>query len=139
MPFDNELGLERGPSSRRVRILVVDDHPDIVETFSRLIRMSGYEVVAARDGGDALKKAAEFHPSIILLDIGLPVLDGYEVIRRLRVEAEFRATPVVAVTGYGGVEDRLRIRDAGFDGHLVKPVPLDVLLETLSRFAAGLA
>jgi two-component system, chemotaxis family, CheB/CheR fusion protein len=139
MPFDNEPGLERGPSSRRVRILVVDDHPDIVETFSRLIRMSGYEVVAARDGGDALKKAAEFHPSIILLDIGLPVLDGYEVIRRLRVEAEFRATPVVAVTGYDGEEDRLRIRDAGFDGHLVKPVPLDVLLETLSRFAAGLA
>jgi CheY-like chemotaxis protein len=123
-------------SARKGRILVVDDHPDILQTLSRLLRMSGFEVVTASDGGDALKVAAEFLPSVILLDIGLPIHDGYEVIRRLRAEPAFRSTPIIAVTGYGGEEDRARTRDAGFDCHLVKPVEIDLLLKTLSQLAA---
>ncbi len=123
-------------ATQKGRILLVDDHPDIVQTLSRLLRMSGFEVAAASDGGDALKMAAEFKPRVILLDIGLPVLDGYEVIRRLRAESAFQSTRIIAVTGYGGEDDRARTRDAGFDCHLVKPVQMDVLLATLSRFLA---
>ncbi|MGP0070044.1 MAG: response regulator [Isosphaeraceae bacterium] len=115
----------------------MDDHPEIVQTLSRLLRMSGFDVLAAMDGGDALRKAADFCSSLILLDIGLPVLDGFEVIRLLRAQSAFRLTPVIAVKGYGGDDDRVRTRDAGFDGHLVKPVQLDILLATLSRFLAG--
>jgi CheY-like chemotaxis protein len=127
---------EQDRSSQRGRILVVDDHPDIVQTLCCLLRMTGFEVMTASDGRDALKVAAEFHPSVILLDLGLPVLDGYEVIRRLRAEPDLRSIPVIAVTGYGGEDDRARTRDAGFDFHLVKPVQIDVLLAILSRFVA---
>ena len=138
MLIDNDPKTGPDPSTSRVRILVVNDHPDIVQTLSRLLRMSGFEVMAALDGGDALRVAAEFRPTVILLDIGLPVLDGYEVIRRLRAETEFRSTPIIAVTGYGGEEDHIRTRKAGFDDHLVKPVQLDVLLAALGRFVPEL-
>jgi DNA-binding response OmpR family regulator len=136
MRIQDESCPDRDRSSPKGRILLVDDHPDIVQTLSRLLRMSGFEVAVASDGGDALKKAEEFKPRVILLDIGLPVLDGYEVIRRLRAESAFQATRIIAVTGYGGEDDRARTRDAGFDCHLVKPVQMDVLLATLSRYMA---
>ena len=115
-------------------MLIVDDHPDILQTFSRLLRISGFEVMTAPDGPVALQIAAAFRPLVVLLDIGLPIWDGYEVARRLRSEVALQPMTVIAVTCYGAEEDRRRSREAGFDAHLVKPVSLGVLLETLARF-----
>lgn len=128
MPIDDPR------QDRKSRILLVDDQPDIITTLSTLFRMVGFEVMGATNGRDALKIAAEFCPNVILLDIGLPILNGYQVARRLRAESAMDATPIIAMTGYGDVEHRERSREAGFDCHLVKPVGFDVLLKTFSRF-----
>ena len=126
----------RDPSSQGVRVLVVDDHPHILQTLSRLLRICGFEVMTASDGRVALEIAAEFRPRFVLLDIGLPIWDGYEVARRLRAEAGLESTTLIAVTAYGAEEDRQRSREAGFDGHLVKPIAPGELLELLSRTEA---
>ncbi len=123
-------------ASGRSRVLVVDDHPDIVMTLSMLLRLVGFEVMGAPDGYRALEIAADFRPDAVLLDIGLPGMDGYEVIRRLRADAACGAIPIIAVTGYGDDQHKNRIREAGFDSHLVKPVVFDVMLETFSRLGA---
>jgi DNA-binding response OmpR family regulator len=125
---------DRHPSTQGVRVLVVEDQPDILQTFAQLLRICGFEVMTASDGRVALEIAAEFRPRFVLLDVGLPILDGYEVARRLRAEAALQPMTVIAVTCYGAEEDRRRSREAGFDAHLVKPVSLRALLETLSRF-----
>jgi DNA-binding response OmpR family regulator len=98
-----------------------------------MLQMCGFEVMTAFDGRAALEIAATFRPQFALLDIGLPNMDGYEIARRLRAEAGLESTTLIAVTAYGAEEDRRRSRGSGFDSHLVKPVPLDVLLATLSR------
>jgi DNA-binding response OmpR family regulator len=124
----------RDPSSQGVRVLVVDDHPHILQTLSRLLRICGFEVMTAPDGPVALQITAAFRPLVVLLDIGLPIWDGYEVARRLRSEVALQPMTVIAVAGYGDEEHRRRSREAGFDAYLVKPVSLDVLFETFSRF-----
>lgn len=111
----------------RYRILVVDDNMDTAESTALLLQLEGHEVQTALDGPSALEAATMFHPQIVLLDIGLPGLDGYEVARRLRALPELEGALLVAMTGYGQDEDRDRSRTAGFDGHLVKPVDLDRL------------
>jgi CheY-like chemotaxis protein len=125
---------DRYPSTQGVRVLVVEDQPDILQTFAQLLRICGFEVMTASDGRVALEIAAEFHPRFVLLDIGLPIWDGYEVARRLRGEAACQPMTVIAVTGYGDGESRIRSREAGFDAYLVKPAALNVLLETFTRF-----
>lgn len=125
---------DRDPSGRSARILVVDDNPDIVKGLSAMLRMSGFKVMSALDGRAALVTAAEFLPGIVLLDIGLPELDGYEVARRLRTQAAFKAILIIAITGYGGEEARVQSREAGFDCHLAKPIGFDHLLTTISQF-----
>ena len=118
-----EEGAERLPSaSVRRRILVVDDNVDVVETTTMLLSLSGHEVRSAKDGLQALHAAAEFRPEVVLLDIGLPLMDGYEVARRLRQMPESSGALLVALTGYGQQGDRERGRDAGFDRHMLKPV-----------------
>lgn len=118
-----EDGAERLPSaSVRRRILVVDDNVDVVETTTMLLSLSGHEVRSAKDGLQALHAAAEFRPEVVLLDIGLPLMDGYEVARRLRQMPESAGALLVALTGYGQQGDRERGRDAGFDKHMLKPV-----------------
>jgi PAS domain S-box-containing protein len=107
------------PSARRV--LVVDDNVDAATMLGLLLRSLGHDTRVVYDGAAALQVAAEFHPDIVLLDIGMPGLDGYEVARRLRA-MKHRPKRIVAVTGWGQPADKQRSREAGFDRHLVKPV-----------------
>jgi signal transduction histidine kinase/DNA-binding response OmpR family regulator len=104
------------------RILVVDDNADVAETTSMLLALSGHQVRSARDGPQALACAEEFEPEVVLLDIGLPQMDGYEVARRLRALPQTQSALLIALTGYGQQGDRARGKAAGFDGHLLKPV-----------------
>jgi CheY-like chemotaxis protein len=115
------------PLPRR-RILVVDDNIDGATSLAELLeRFCGQEVRVAHDGPDALEAAGEFLPEVVLLDIGMPAMDGHEVTRRLRGRPEFRSTLIVALTGWGQESDREMSQQAGFDLHLVKPVGLEVL------------
>jgi two-component system CheB/CheR fusion protein len=116
----------------RQRILAVDDNRDAVEMLAELLRLQGHEVRTAHDGPSALEAAETFHPEVILLDIGLPGMDGYEVARRLRQLAESEGALLVAITGYGRDVDRRRSRDAGFQHHLIKPMNLQTLEELLA-------
>lgn len=115
-------------------VLVVDDSVDGAETLADLLQIWGHEVRLAFDGPTALTRAIDFQPAVVLLDIGLPGMDGYEVARRLRREAAFPANALlVALTGYGQDSDRRRALQAGFDEHLTKPVDLDALRTLLAR------
>jgi CheY-like chemotaxis protein len=123
---------KRQPSGRRV--LVVDDNVDGADMISELLEALGYHTAKAHDGPDALRIASEFTPEIALLDIGLPVMDGYELAMRLR--EKWSSVKLVAITGYGQESDRERARRAGFDAHLTKPVNVEALtklLETMSE------
>ena len=122
----------RGPHPER--ILVVDDNVDAAETLSRLLRLSAHEVRVAHDGLAALAAAREMNPNVVLLDIGLPKLDGFEVARSLRARADGPRPLLVAITGFGQAEDRARTAAAGFDHHLTKPVD-PKLLQTLMQTA----
>ncbi|HEX6202038.1 MAG TPA: response regulator, partial [Thermoanaerobaculia bacterium] len=121
-------------STRPRRILVVDDNREAAEMLSMLLQTLGeHRVTVAHDGESALRKAREERPEVLLLDIGLPGLDGYEVGRKLRQDPTTNGMLVVAVTGYGQEEDRRRSRAAGFDEHLVKPVDVAELVRVLSH------
>jgi CheY-like chemotaxis protein len=119
-----------GPS-----ILIVDDNEDAAAMLAEYVKSLGYRVRTAHDGPAALKIAFDAPPDIALLDIGLPVMDGYELATRLRELAMGPQMKLIAVTGYGQAEDRKRSRESGFDAHLVKPVDLDVLAELIEELA----
>jgi CheY-like chemotaxis protein len=116
------------------RVLVVDDNRDSADMMSALLRTWGHEVRTMYNGPAALASAAEHRPDIVLLDIGLPGMDGYAVARELRARGQGGALLLIAFTGYGQDEDRLRVRKAGFDHHLVKPVDpaeLEAIIEAM--------
>ncbi|WAK03413.1 hybrid sensor histidine kinase/response regulator [Methylobacter sp. YRD-M1] len=115
-----------------LRILVVDDYADAAESLTLLLQAEGHEVETADCGLKALERAQAFRPQVVLLDIGLPDLDGYEVARRLRTLPETREAVLVALTGYGQTEDRERSRSAGFNHHLLKPVNFEKLSDLLA-------
>jgi PAS domain S-box-containing protein len=117
------------------RILVVDDNVDAAVTLELLLKSLGHETRAAYEGNQALRVAAEFHPDVVLLDIGMPGLDGYEVARRLRALNHEQPMRIVAVTGWGQEADRSRSREAGFDVHLVKPVDPNLLTRVINNGA----
>jgi signal transduction histidine kinase/DNA-binding response OmpR family regulator len=127
------------PPARRFtfRILVVDDNVDGAESLAVLLRVGGHDVRVAHDGPSALTVAAEHRPEVVLLDIGLPGLDGYEVARRMRREPDLENCLLIAITGYGRDEDRRRSLDAGFDAHLVKPIDANALSSILMRTASA--
>ncbi|RFA26816.1 hypothetical protein CAI21_16170 [Alkalilimnicola ehrlichii] len=110
-----------------VRVLVVDDSSEIAETLALLLEDAGHEVMVANDGTDALRLAAQAKPNVVLLDIGLPGMDGYEVARRMRREPATKNALMAALTGYGQASDRDKALAAGFDRHFVKPVDIDTL------------
>jgi len=110
------------------RVLIVDDNHDGAESLAMLLEFSGHEVHKAHDGEEAVKAAERIRPDIVLLDIGLPIVNGYEACRRIRSEPWGTRMVLVALTGWGQEEDRERSREVGFDKHLVKPVDHDTLL-----------
>jgi len=114
------------------RVLVVDDNEDAAVSLAALLRLSGHEARTVHDPFETLAVAEAERPEIILLDIGMPGLDGYQLARRIRSEPWGRETVLVAVTGWGREEDRQRSRDEGFDRHLVKPVDANVLAGLLA-------
>ena len=113
------------------RLLIVDDNQDALDSLAALMEMSGHEVHMATDGESALTVAESCRPEVVLLDLGLPKLDGYEVARRLREVPWGRAAMIIALTGWGQDEDRRRTRECGFDSHMVKPLDLDALIRLL--------
>jgi two-component system, chemotaxis family, CheB/CheR fusion protein len=119
--------------SPRRRLLVVDDHEDSVTMMAAVLRAKGYDVATARNGTAALEIATSFSPDLVILDIGLPEIDGYEVARRLRKIPAMADTFIVALSGYGTEQDQGQAYEAGFNYHLTKPVPPATLLEFLSR------
>jgi CheY-like chemotaxis protein/two-component sensor histidine kinase len=119
------------------RILIVDDNIDAAESLSLLLKSLGHNTCVAYDGAGALKMASEFRPEIILLDLGMPGLDGYETARRLRTLNRGRIFQIIAVSGWGQEADRQKTREAGFDLHLVKPVNIDDLVQAVSREEKG--
>jgi signal transduction histidine kinase/ActR/RegA family two-component response regulator len=116
-------------------VLVVDDNRDLAESLAQVLRLWGHDVSVAYDGAAALEAAKTHPPEVVLLDIGLPILDGYQVARRLRQQRGLERARIVAVTGYGREEDRQKAREAGFDVHLVKPVDPKDLQELLTEDA----
>jgi CheY-like chemotaxis protein len=109
------------------RVLIVDDNEDAAELLALLLRDQGYETMVAYDGPAALEAVHGFLPEVVILDIGLPVMDGYEVARQLRAMPESAHARIVALTGYGQASDFERSREAGADAHLVKPVDVHEL------------
>ena len=121
----------------RKRILVVDDNRDAADSLAMLLRTLGAEVQVAYDGLEGLKAFQAHEPAVVLLDIGMPGMDGYEVVRRLRDRSKGKHVPIVALSGWGQEDDRRRAREAGFDHHLVKPANIDALQGLLSSLPAG--
>jgi signal transduction histidine kinase/CheY-like chemotaxis protein len=119
----------------RRRVLIVDDNVDAADSLAMVLKLEGHSVEQAYAAGEALRIAAAFEPEIVLLDIGLPEVDGYEIARRLREIPALRAVKLVALTGYGQAEDRARTHAAGFDLHLVKPVDFAALARGFDELA----
>jgi CheY-like chemotaxis protein len=115
-------------ATRGRRVLVVDDNTDAADTTALLLQAADCVVRTAYDGGQALRELASFMPDVVLLDLGMPGLDGVEVGRRIRALPSGASIKMIAVTGWGQEESRKRTRLAGFDAHVVKPVNPDALL-----------
>ena len=123
------------PAARR--ILVVDDNHDAADALSMLLTLSGNETHLAFDGEEAVQAAETFRPEVILLDLGMPKLNGYDAARRIREQPWGKGMLLVAMTGWGQDEDRRKTASAGFDAHLVKPVELSALIQVLAGYSAG--
>jgi CheY-like chemotaxis protein len=117
----------------RQRILVVDDSEDTAESMQLLLQLDGHDVRTAHDGPQAIAAAADFRPDVILLDIGLPGLDGYAVTRILRGNPELAGCRIIAVSGYAQDSDRQRSYQAGCDAHMVKPIEISALQSVLAE------
>jgi signal transduction histidine kinase len=131
-PQQSTTSTDDAPPVRR-RILVADDNADALETLATVLELGGHEVFSAPNGSVALESAERHLPEVALLDIGMPLLDGYEVARRIRAQAWGKRITLVALTGWGQDSDRRRSQEAGFDSHLVKPLDLEKLTQLLAR------
>lgn len=118
---------------RASRILIVDDNRDAAAMLAELLMAYGYDACAAYDAGSALTTGERFRPDVALLDIGLPVVDGYELAGQFRRHPVLRETNLIALTGFGQEQDQRRSAAAGFRGHLVKPIDVEKLWATLAR------
>jgi PAS domain S-box-containing protein len=129
VPAPTRLPIDEATPSRR--ILIVEDNTDARESLQLLLQLAGHEVETAADGPSGLRKLEAFRPDVALIDLGLPGIDGYDLVRRVRSLPQTKATRFIALTGYGQAEDRRRALDAGFDVHLTKPVDPDRLQRLL--------
>jgi signal transduction histidine kinase len=132
-PQAQSRGIKQDPSpAHLLRVLVVDDNLEVAQTVGWMLEAIGHDHHIVHDGRDALRAAREFRPDVVLLDIGLPGMDGYDVCRAFRRDEMFKNVPIVAQTGWGQERDKARAMEAGFNHHLVKPVRLDDLERLLS-------
>ncbi len=131
-PAPAQIPVNPAPRANRLRVLIVDDNVDAAELLAEALSLAGHEVAVAHDGPEALQVQARFRPDVGVLDIGLPVMDGYKLATRMR---QVSAVPMrlIALTGYGQSEDRERSARAGFDAHLVKPVEIEEIAGLVSR------
>jgi len=123
------------PLPRPLRILVIEDNVDAAESLRVMLRLAGHQAEVAYDGSEGLRKARELKPDVVLCDIGLPGIGGYEVARAMRADSELRSIRLVALTGYALPEDRLKSQDAGFEYHLAKPPSFEQIEEVLGGLA----
>jgi len=128
--------VEPEPASKR-RVLIVDDNLDSADSLAMLLNITGNKTFLAHDGVEALEAVEKYRPEVMLLDIGLPKLDGHEVCRRVRELPWGKDIVIIALTGWGQEDDRRKSEEAGFNGHLVKPVDYDRLLELLGQLTNG--
>jgi CheY-like chemotaxis protein len=128
-----------GGAPTPLRIVVADDNQDAAEACATLLELCGHSVAVAFDGREALRLAAGFRPHVMLLDIGMPKLTGYEVARETRAEPWGREVVLIALTGWGQEEDRRRTLAAGFDRHLTKPIDPEEIKKLLQTIAADVA
>ena len=128
-----EMPVEEIREAVPARVLAVDDNEDIVASLALLLRVHGYEVQTARDGLEAVEAAERFRPDLVLLDLGMPGLDGYGACRRLREQFWAKDVTIIALTGWGRDADRHKTAEAGFDGHLIKPVDPTEILRLLAE------
>jgi CheY-like chemotaxis protein len=131
-----EQSIPKAPLFRPLKVLVVDDNPIIADTLGMMLEDIGHEFEAVHDGRQALDAARDYHPDVILLDIGLPGMNGYDVCKAFRGEAEFKETPIIAQTGWGQDRDKELAAEAGFNFHLTKPVPLEQLQRVFATLSA---
>jgi len=124
------------PAHRNHRILVVDDNADAADSLAMLLQVRGDEVRVCYDGQEAIEADGQFKPEVVLLDIGMPRLSGYDVARRIR-DARGDDVLIIAITGWGQDEDRARAREAGFNFHFTKPVDFEMLLDLIDRESPG--
>ncbi|TAN68144.1 MAG: response regulator [Methylobacter sp.] len=138
LPLSNAIPVSESPqaestsSSSKLRILVIDDYSDAAESLALMLQTKGYDAITAECGEQGVERAIDFRPQIVLLDIGLPDIDGYEVAKRLRKLPETQGAILIALTGYGQPEDHERSRASGFDYHLLKPVDTEALSALLA-------
>lgn len=125
------------PTATSNRILVVDDYGESADTLAELLRLDGNDVEIAHDGLEALETAATFRPAIVLLDVAMPKLNGYDTARKIREQPWGKNVVLIAVTGWGQARDRQLSREAGFDAHMTKPVDYPGLVRLLSELSAG--
>jgi CheY-like chemotaxis protein len=130
---------QHAPKAVSYRVLVVDDNVDSATSLATILRVTGNDVRTAHDGFEAVEVASEFGPQLILLDIGMPKLNGYDTCRRIREEPWGKDIVVVALTGWGNEEDKRRSFDAGFNSHLVKPIGIADLQSLLSQMESALS
>jgi two-component system OmpR family response regulator len=131
--------MDSGYPSDRLRVLVVDDEPDSADSTASLLTLSGFDARATTSGPDALRLADEYVPDVVLLDLMMPVMDGYELAGRLRERATERPPLLVAVSGCASPEEHRRSAEGGIDLHLNKPADPAVLVGVLRRFERVLA
>jgi CheY-like chemotaxis protein len=132
------IGSAPGGSTQPRRVLLVDDSVDAAEAMSMLLETLGHEVRVMNDGPSALSMVDDFAPDVVILDIGLPGMDGFEVAREMRARAVTKTALLIALTGYGADSDKQKARDAGFDHHLVKPVSFTAIETVIAAsFASG--
>ncbi len=120
-----------------LRVLVVDDVHELADTLAMLLRLWGHEVTVCYDGPSALEAATAYPPDVVLLDVGLPGMDGCELARRLRLVPELDKCRLVAITGHGSLADRRRCEDAGINSHFVKPLDPAYLRQLLDKLGRG--
>lgn len=135
-PASTPASEPRSPSGPPRRILVVDDNRDAAESMAEMLRLLGHTVDVAYDGLHAVAQAATFRPEVVLMDVGMPSLNGLDATRRIRAQPGGKEMTIIALTGFGQASDRLRSSQAGCDGHLVKPVTFDALNQLLTRLKA---